>query len=179
LSLLRRGGSEIEFGNLLSLPFNDGLLYVEPVYLRAAAEGYPLLRKVLVGYGANVALDDTLTGALEQVLGSSPVPEAEPEPIPEDGIAPRPTPDPQPTTPPSTGDPVTDLAIAIDDAQRAYQEGQDALADGDFGAYGEAQDRLAEALERAAVAEAQITGEALPPPVDEGAEDAVPDETVT
>jgi len=163
----------------LSLPFNDGLLYVEPVYLRAASEGYPLLRKVLVGYGANVALDDTLTGALQQVLGSSPIAEPEPDPIPEDGITPQPTPEPEPTTPPSTGDPATDLAIAIDDAQRAYQEGQDALADGDFGAYGEAQDRLAEALERAAAAEAQLTGELLPAPVEEGVEEAVPDETVT
>ncbi|MGB1078780.1 MAG: UPF0182 family protein, partial [Candidatus Nanopelagicales bacterium] len=181
LSLLRRGGSEIEFGNLLSLPFNDGLLYVEPVYLRAAAEGYPLLRKVLVGYGANVALDDTLTGALRQVLGSSPVAEAEPDPIPEEGLNPQPT--PEPTTPPSTGDPVTDLAIAIDDAQRAYQDGQDALADGDFAAYGEAQDRLAEALARAAQAEAQITGGGAAAPPDGGGEEAVdegvPDETVT
>jgi len=116
---------------------------------------------------------------LEQVLGSSPVPEAEPDPIPEEGLTPQPTPELEPTTPPSTGDPVTDLAIAIDDAQRAYQDGQDALAEGDFGAYGEAQDRLAEALERAAVAEAQITGESNPAPIEEGVEDAVPDETVT
>ena len=185
LSLLRRGGSEIEFGNLLSLPFNDGLLYVEPVYLRAAAEGYPLLRKVLVGYGANVALDDTLTGALKQVLGSSPVPVPEPEPIPEDGLSPQPrpepeaTPEPQPTVP-STGDPFADLAIAIADAQQAYDDGQAALAEGDFGAYGQAQDRLAEALGRIAAAEEQIAvqGEVLPP-TEEGVEDAVPEETVT
>ena len=51
LSLLRRGGSEVELGNLLSLPFNGGLLYVEPVYIRrhqrglsAAAQGARRLR---------------------------------------------------------------------------------------------------------------------------------------
>jgi len=182
LSLLRRGGSEIEFGNLLSLPFNDGLLYVEPVYLRAASEGYPLLRKVLVGFGANVALDDTLAGALAQVFDSSPTATVDPEPVPEDGSEPLPEPDTsEPSEPsvPSTGDPALDLAIAIDDAQRAYQEGQDALAGGDFGAYGEAQDRLAEALQRAAAAEAQLAGEAIPPPVDEGVEEAVPEEQLT
>ncbi|HEV8023449.1 MAG TPA: UPF0182 family protein [Candidatus Nanopelagicales bacterium] len=185
LSLLRRGGSEIEFGNLLSLPFNDGLLYVEPVYLRAASEGYPLLRKVLVGFGANVALDDTLAGALEQVFDSSPTATVDPEPVPEDGSEPAPPTEPtEPTEPPapsvpSTGDPVQDLAIAIEDAQRAYQEGQDALADGDFGAYGQAQDRLAEALERAAVAEAQITGQVPPPPLEEGVEEAIPEEQAT
>jgi uncharacterized membrane protein (UPF0182 family) len=182
LSLLRRGGSEIEFGNLLSLPFNDGLLYVEPVYLRAASEGYPLLRKVLVGFGANVALDDTLAGALEQVFSTSPDATVDPEPVPDDGTGPLPAPEPtEPPTPsvPSTGDPVQDLTIAIQDAQQAYQDGQDALADGDFGAYGEAQDRLAEALDRAAAAEALIAGEVAPPPIDEGVEDAIPEEQVT
>lgn len=183
LSLLRRGGSEIEFGNLLSLPFNDGLLYVEPVYLRAASEGYPLLRKVLVGYGANVALDDTLSAALGQVFGSSPAATVDPEFIPEDGSEPLPAPGDVPSEPvpsvPSTGDPFLDLTIAIDDAQRAYADGQAALAQGDFGAYGQAQDRLAEALERAAAAEAQLAGEGLPPPIDEAVEEAVVEDTVT
>jgi uncharacterized protein len=180
LSLLRRGGSEIEFGNLLSLPFNDGLLYVEPVYLRAASEGYPLLRKVLVGYGANVALDDTLSGALDQVFGSSPAATVDPEFIPEDGTEPLPIPEDVPPEPiPSTGDPLTDLTIAIQDAQQAYADGQAALAQGDFGAYGLAQDRLAEALARAAAAEAQLTGEGLPLPVEEAVEEAAGEETVT
>ena len=178
LSLLRRGGSEVQFGNLLSLPFNGGLLYVEPVYLRAASEGYPLLRKVLVGYGANVALDDTLVGALDQVFGSAPAPTVDPEFVPEDGSEPLPIPEDVPPQPvPSTGDPLTDLTIAIQDAQQAYAEGQAALAQGDFGAYGEAQDRLAEALQRAAAAEAQLSGGGLPPP--EGGQEAVPDEQVT
>ena len=180
LSLLRRGGSEVQFGNLLSLPFNDGLLYVEPVYLRAASEGYPLLRKVLVGYGENVALDDTLAGALDQVFGSAPAPTVDPEFIPEEGAEPVPTPEDVPPAPvPSTGDPLTDLTIALDDAQQAYADGQAALAQGDFGAYGEAQDRLEEALQRAAAAEAQLTGQAPLPPVDEGVEEVVPEEQVT
>ncbi|MEY2989163.1 MAG: hypothetical protein RLZZ163_79, partial [Actinomycetota bacterium] len=72
--------------------------------------------------------------------------------------------------------PLTDLTIAIQDAQQAYADGQAALAQGDFGAYGEAQDRLAEALNRAAAAEAQLVGEGLPPPVDEAVEEAVPAE---
>ena len=180
LSLLRRGGSEVQFGNLLSLPFNDGLLYVEPVYLRAASEGYPLLRKVLVGYGENVALDDTLAGALDQVFGSAPAPTVDPEFIPEEGTEPLPIPEDVPPAPlPSTGDPLTDLTIALDDAQQAYADGQAALAQGDFGAYGEAQDRLEEALQRAAAAEAQLTGEVPLAPVEEGVEEAVPDEQVT
>ena len=170
LSLLRRGGSEVQLGNLLSLPFNNGLLYVEPVYLRAASDGFPLLRKVLVGYGANVALDDTLSGALAQVFGTSPI--ATPEPIPEDGSDPLPTPLPNPSLPePSTGDPSLDLTIAIAEAQLAYDDGRRALALGDFTAYGLAQDRLEAALDRAAVAQAELEGGRIPEPAAEAPQD--------
>ena len=164
LSLLRRGGSEVEFGNLLSLPFNGGLLYVEPVYIRASTDGYPLLRKVLVGYGSNVALEDTLDVALERVFSTDP--NATPEAIPdENGDLVVPTPAPsqptepaQPTEPTTPGDPITDLADAIADAQSAYDAGREALKTGDFTAYDQAQKALAEALQRAAEAEARLTG---------------------
>jgi uncharacterized membrane protein (UPF0182 family) len=158
LSLLRRGGSEIEFGNLLSLPFNGGLLYVEPVYLRATQDGFPLLRKVLAGYGGNVALADTLDQALAAVLSSDPNPTPEPTPDP-DNPDPQPTPTPTPTPDPDpSGDPLVDLQRALADAQAAYDRGQAALAAGDFAAYGEAQADLEAALRRAAEAEARLTG---------------------
>ncbi len=129
LSLLRQGGSDVELGNLLSLPFNGGLLYIEPVFLRANTEGYPLLRKVLVGYGANVAMENTLDVALAKVLGASP--DSTAEPVPDQGGGTdggtTPTPTPEPTTP-SSGDPATDLAIALAEAQAAYSDGELALA---------------------------------------------------
>ena len=74
LSLLRQGGSEVVLGNLLSLPFNGGLLYVEPVYLKASQDGYPLLRKILAGYGSTVVLEDTLDAALAKVFSTNPSP---------------------------------------------------------------------------------------------------------
>jgi uncharacterized membrane protein (UPF0182 family) len=167
LSLLRAGGSEVELGNLLSLPFNDGLLYVEPVYIRAQQDGYPLLRKVLVGYGSNVALEDTLDVALAKVFGSSP--DATVDPLPEPDVPSgegegqtTPTPTPTPTPAPSTGDPATDLALAIVKAQAAYEAGQAALARGDFAAYGEAQDQLKQALDEIAAAEAALNPELVP-----------------
>ncbi len=169
LSLLRRGGSEVELGNLLSLPFNGGLLYVEPVYIRAAADGYPLLRKVLAGYGANVALEDNLASALAKVLGTSP--EAIPETIPNidlgGGETTPETTDPDTTTPTPT-DPIEQLAVAIRQAQEAFADGQAALAQGDFAAYGEAQDRLNAAIGRIAAAEAILNPqpEVIDPVVD-------------
>ena len=167
LSLLRRGGSEVDLGNLLSLPFNGGLLYVEPVFIRATTDGYPLLRKVLVGYGQNVALEDTLDVALAKVLGSSPDATAEPTPdqaLPDEGTdTTEPTPTPTPTTPETTGDPAQDLAIAIAAAQAAYDAGQQALARGDWEAYGQAQDDLKAALDAIAVAENTLNGDQLIP----------------
>jgi hypothetical protein len=155
LSLLRRGGSEVVLGNLLSLPFNGGLLYVEPVYIRAAQAGYPLLRKVLAGYGGNVALRDTLPEALAAVFSTNPNPTPDPDPDPGPDPGPTPTPTPTPTPGP---DPLADLAQAIADAQKAYDDGQAALAQGDFAAYGEAQARLEEALRRAREAEQRLEG---------------------
>ena len=142
LTLLRRGGSDVQMGNLLSLPAAGGVLYVEPVYIRSSqADGYPLLQKVLVGFGSKVAMENTLTQALAVVLG---------------------------TTPPSSGDGGTGsgtgstdsaekrLAQAIADAQTAYDDGQAALAKGDFAAYGEAQKRLETALQDAAAAQQDL-----------------------
>lgn len=172
LSLLRRGGSEVDLGNLLSLPFNGGLLYVEPVFLRATTDGYPLLRKVLVGYGSNVALEDTLSVALAKVLGTSPI--ATPEPIPEegpDGEIPIPAPTPVPDVPEPSGDPATDLTIAIAQAQAAYEAGQLALTTGDFTAYDVAQKQLAAALQRAAEAQAALSGATFPEPEPAGSAD--------
>ena len=163
LSLLRRGGSEVDLGNLLSLPFNDGLLYVEPVYIRATTDGYPLLRKVLVGYGSNVALEDTLDQALAQVfnIGAIPTPEAQPgdnqDPDADPGTNPTPTPNvtPEPEAP-TTADPAADLARALAAADAAFQSGQDALRIQDFTAYDRAQKNLEAALARALEAQARL-----------------------
>ena len=157
LSLLRRGGSEVELGNLLSLPFNNGLLYVEPVYLRASADGFPLLQKVLVGYGQNVALEDTLVAALNKVFSLSPGAGVESIPNAGDLKPGTPTPKPQPTTS-SDGTAASELSAAISDAQRAYENGLSALKNNDFTAYDQAQKQLAAALKRAAAAEAKLTG---------------------
>ena len=151
LTLLRRGGSDVELGNLLSLPVAGGLLYVEPVYVRATSgASFPLLRKVLTSYGNRVAFEDTLQESLETLFtggGSTVAPPTDPE-APVDPEAP----------PPSAADPLTQ---ALQDAEQALADAEAALAAGDFAAYGEAQDRLADAIARAAAA----AGVAEEPPV--------------
>jgi uncharacterized membrane protein (UPF0182 family) len=73
LSLLRQGGADVVLGNLLTLPVGNGLLYVQPVYVRATGNtaAYPLLQKVLVSFGDQIGFSETLQGALDQVFGGS------------------------------------------------------------------------------------------------------------
>ncbi|MBU6213714.1 MAG: UPF0182 family protein [Actinomycetales bacterium] len=145
LSLLRAGGSQVDLGNLLSLPVGGGVLYVEPVYVRASkGNGFPVYRKVLVSYGTKVAFEDTLSQALAVVFEGA-------------ESAPTPTKPGQPK-PPVAADAEAVLAKALNDAQAAYDAGQAALAKGDFAEYGVQQRRLAAAIKRAQAARAKLPG---------------------
>ncbi|MFB9461837.1 UPF0182 family membrane protein [Streptomyces cinereospinus] len=149
IRLLRGGDSEVEYGNLLTVPLDGGLLYVEPVYVRGGGLQYPLLRKVLVSYGGNTAFEDTLDEALNKVFGaegSTPPPD---EDTGED--------DGDTTTPPPTSDNPT-VQEALNDAQKAFESGQEALKNGDWEAYGKAQADLEAALRRAEEAQSRAGG---------------------
>ena len=120
-------------GNLLTLPVGGGLLYVQPVYVRATANAasYPLLQKVLVSFGDQIGYDDTLKGALDQVFGGN------------SGTA------TSTGTTTTTGTTNSSLANALASAKQAYADGLAALAKGDFAAYDKAQKRLKSALDSA------------------------------
>ena len=136
LSLLRQGGSDVVLGNLLTLPVGNGLLYVQPVYVRATsnAAAYPLLQKVLVSFGDQIGFDDTLKGALDQVFGGNSGTQAGGGNVDSGGSS-------------------SDAASAIASAISAYKDGLAALAKGDFAAYDRAQKRLKSALDAAANAQ--------------------------
>ncbi|WP_345044748.1 UPF0182 family protein [Streptomyces sannanensis] len=138
---LKGTDSEIDYGNLLTVPLDGGFLYIEPVYARGGTANYPLLKKVGVSYGDKTVFEDSLTEALNAVFGV-------------EGTTP-PTTQPPTTKPPTTKPPVTGstpLAQAIADAQKAYDAGQEALKKGDWTAYGKAQQDLQDALRRASEA---------------------------
>ncbi|QEV27687.1 UPF0182 family protein [Streptomyces coeruleorubidus] len=141
IRLLRGGDSEVEYGNLLTVPLDGGLLYVEPVYVRGGGLKYPLLRKVLVTYGGQTAFENTLDEALNKIFGT-------------EGQAPEPPDEGDTTTPPPTSDNPT-VQQALEDAQKAFDAGQEALKDNDWEAYGRAQKDLEDALQRAEDAQAQ------------------------
>ncbi|MFC5854749.1 UPF0182 family protein [Streptomyces chlorus] len=136
IRLLRGGDSEVEYGNLLAVPLDGGLLYVEPVYVRGGGLKYPLLRKVLVTYGGQTAFEDTLEQALDKVFGAE-APATEPPPGADEGTQP----------PPKSDNPT--VQEALNDAQDAFEAGQKALQKNDWEAYGQAQKDLEDALRRA------------------------------
>ncbi|QLL24166.1 UPF0182 family protein [Actinobacteria bacterium IMCC26103] len=138
LSLLRQGGSDVVLGNLLTLPVGGGLLYVQPVYVKATSNtaAYPLLQKVLVSFGDVIGYDSSLKGALDQVFGGN------------SGTSSSGTP-----TTSTTNNASADLKTALQNAKQALADGNTALAKGDFAAYGRAQERLKAALAAAIAAE--------------------------
>lgn len=137
LNLLKRGDSEIEYGNLLTVPLEGGLLYIEPVYVRGAGTNYPRMRKVLVTYGERIAFENTLGEALDKVFDAKGETEAGEEP----------------GEPPASGD--ASVREALKKVQDAYDAGQDALEKGDWDAYGKAQEDLEDAIKDAQDAEAK------------------------
>jgi uncharacterized membrane protein (UPF0182 family) len=139
LSLLRQGGSDVVLGNLLTLPVGGGLLYVQPVYVRATSNSaaYPLLQKVLVSFGDQIGFDSSLKGALDQVFGGN------------SGTSTATSPTPNAT------DSKSNLASALASAKQAMADSQAALAKGDWVAYGRAQDRLKSAIAAAIAAQSK------------------------
>jgi uncharacterized membrane protein (UPF0182 family) len=69
VSLLDQRGSRVIFGNLLTLPVGGGLLYVEPMYVAASSNAFPVLQKVLVAFGDKIAFEDRLSDALDSLFG--------------------------------------------------------------------------------------------------------------
>ena len=150
LSLRRGATAEVEIGNLLTLPVAGGLMYVEPVYARAIeGASYPTLRKVIVSFGDAVSIADTYEEALGLFFDGVPI---------DSGVDKGGNGNGGGNGGGGGGgggnasDAQQRLEAALEDASAAYDVGQQALAQGDFAAYGEAQDDLLAALQRAEAA---------------------------
>ena len=131
LSLWNQRGSQVIRGNLLVIPIDQAILYVEPIYLQAEASQLPELRRVIVAYGNRIAMEETLEEGLARVIGS--------EPVAEEPVTPG-------TTPTELEGDVADLILQAD---VHYRAAQDCLTTGDWSCYGsemEALERVLEAL---------------------------------
>ncbi len=76
LTLWNQQGSEVIRGNLLTLPIDNSILYVEPIYLQANASRFPQLKKVVLATQTKLVWGDTFDDALS-LLFSEYVPPSE------------------------------------------------------------------------------------------------------
>jgi uncharacterized protein len=137
VSLWDQRGSRVIRGDLLVIPIEESLLYVQPLYLQAEGGRIPELKRVIVAYQNQVVMQETLDGALAELFG---------------GVATRRRPEAGPAVPAAaTGGPASrdsGLAPLLDEARRRYQAALDAQRNIDWARYGEEMRRLGEILER-------------------------------
>ena len=91
LTLWSQKGSRVIRGDILVIPIQNSLLYVEPVYLRAEQGELPELRRVIVAYDKQVTMRPSLEEALAEIFGKQPaaIPAAnrsEPAEVAEPGV---------------------------------------------------------------------------------------------
>jgi uncharacterized membrane protein (UPF0182 family) len=68
ISLWNTQGSRAIQGNLLVIPIERSLLYVEPLYLEAEQNSLPILARVILVYGNRIAMAETLPDALDAIF---------------------------------------------------------------------------------------------------------------
>ena len=153
LALLQKADTDVKLGNLLTLPVGGGLLYVQPVYVQAnTGTIYPLLRKVLVSFGNQIAFEDTLDLALDKLFGGDSGAEAGDGDVP---VTPTDPTDPTAPTDPTTPTTPTDNAAldqALTDYQAALTERNAAYAANDLVAAAQADAKMVDAVKRAIAA---------------------------
>ncbi|MGB7487120.1 MAG: UPF0182 family protein, partial [Phormidesmis sp.] len=132
LTLWNQQGSSVIRGNLLVIPVDQSLLYFEPVYLQADEGALPELKRVIVAFKDTIVMRNTLAEALESIFGTT------------QATAPASAAPVAPTA--ATGN--NDTQGLVQSAIEAYEQGQTALQNGDWAAYGQSQERLGSLLQQ-------------------------------
>lgn len=122
LNLLATGGnSQVVRGNMLTIPVEESILYVEPIYIKAInAKALPELKKVILYYKNKVVMEDTLEAGLERIFD-----------LKTNNTPPTPEQPQQPST--GVGE---DAASLIARANEAFRLSQEAMKAGNWTEYG-------------------------------------------
>ena len=132
VSLWDQRGSKVIRGDLLVIPIEKSLLYVQPLYLQAEGGRIPELKRVVVAYQNKVVMRETLDGALTELFGGA--------------TGPRPR-SADPTVAVTVG-PESNAPALIAEARRRFTNAIQAQRDGDWARYGEEIKQLGQILER-------------------------------
>jgi uncharacterized membrane protein (UPF0182 family) len=128
-SLWRQGGSSVWTGHLHVVPLGQSVVYMEPVFLAAEDNAIPELRRFVVSDGQQVAMDETLAGAVAALAGG-----ALSEALQAETTGPSASPSP-------SGGEVAGEALQI------LEDAESRLREGDYAGFGEALDRLRRVLQ--------------------------------
>ncbi len=142
VTLWDQSGSRVIRGDLLVIPIEQSLLYVQPLYLQAEGGKIPELKRVVVAYQNQVVMRETLDGALSELFGGA---SAAPTDRPRDVTLPVAA----GTEPPSTAI-GAEIRALVEEARQRYEAAMEAQRAGDWARYGDEIKRLGELLERLA-----------------------------
>lgn len=73
MSLWDQSGSRVLRGNVLVIPVDQSLLYIQPLYLEASGGGLPELKRIIVAYGNNIAMEENLELSLSRIFSGKAV----------------------------------------------------------------------------------------------------------
>ena len=124
LTLWSQSGSKVIRGNLIVLPIENSLIYVEPIYLRADNAQLPQLKRVVVAYDDAVVMANTFEAAMNKIFSSA-------ESNPSVSIS------------PNKGEPATQsIEELAQEALETHEKAENAARTGDWARFGQLQKKL-------------------------------------
>ena len=135
LSLWNQMGSKVLLGNLLVIPVQDSLLYVEPLFIRAENGQLPQLQRVIAAYSDRVVMGDTLDLTLAALFSNQPPP----APTLASAVAPT-------IAPPQAAIPPPNVKPDLEQAASHYNHAMDALKQGNWQQFGAEMQKLGQSL---------------------------------
>jgi uncharacterized protein len=111
-------------GSLLAIPIEKSLLYVQPLFLAAEKGSLPELKRVIVAFGNQIAMEETLDQSLQRVFGG------------------KASAEPSPTLLPASVKETSAESSLVHRALEHFSRSQEFLRQGNWAGYGEEQKRL-------------------------------------
>lgn len=130
LSLWNQRGSQVIRGNLLAIPIEKSILYVEPLYLAAEKGSLPELKRVIVAFGNSLAMEENLELSLQRIFGGEGIREKEVSKV---------------ATALPSGREKSERELASE-ALAHYRKAQEFLRQGNWAGYGEELNKMEESL---------------------------------
>ena len=147
ITLWDQGGSQVLRGNLLTIPINNNILYVEPLYIISQSRSIPELRRVILYYNDKLVMESSLEAGLEKLFGLT----RDPDPT-EPGEPGQPGEPARPGEPaePGTDQPIVDMNLQelVSSINQTYLDMETAAREGRWADYGRYGDQLGEMLNR-------------------------------